>query len=454
MCGANSRNQRRAAGDATALGGRREFLARPPRRLLGGVLLAWMAACDRGAPTSTAEAPTARAIAVDVTGVSPRPAAPGGGPLPDGRDPLAPAWVQALRHDAIPSSACERLFREASDASGPLEAGLLLCRVEALPGHTWDPGVGNALSLGFARDEAPDMAITVSVDGAAESVRLGEDDRAVAHVAFPGVTLRPGAGVRVRVFDRDVAQHDFMGDAHGVWRGRWPLTLRAPTFVATCRPAPDPVVRRGAAAPLASFDREATALRRSLAQATSFAPTMVPEARFAAGRRALAGAASWLGWSHPELRARAAQSQSLDDLMREALRDALRRVRAPGADQTIATDSGLITLRGTRCDLRVAGEAVGCAAVLAVTPRTALAAHGGLARVTLYAAQDAPWSLHRCMASGDDGRTWRADCELTPGSPALLAYAGADPPSAVPSPAVLDVSLFFSREPVRFRLDR
>lgn len=426
-------------------------------RRSGVCLLLAMAACTESAPDSSRASPYARPVAVD--GGAPAVAADRrpprtGLPLPDGRDPLAPAWVQVLRQDALAWGVSERLLEDATDAVGELARGLLLCRVEALPGHTWDPGVGNVLSLGFARDEAPDMAVTLAVDDAAEVVRLGEGDHSVTHVAFPGVTLRAGARVRVRVFDRDVAEHDFMGEAHDVWAGRWPLTLRATTFTATCRPAPEGAVRRGAGDSLERFDREAAALERGLARAVSFSPAMVPEARFAAGRIALAGAAAWLGWSHPEVRARAARAEALSERAREALRDALTRVRSPGRDEPVSTAGAAISLRGTRCDLTEHGRPLGCAALLAVTPRTPQAGNGDLARVALYTARDAPWILSRCLASRDEGRTWSPGCAVRPGATALLAYGAADGPTEIPAPAVLEVQLFFAPQSVRFRLGR
>lgn len=400
-------------------------------------------------------APARRAPLADVPDAHAPEAAPDDESFPSEGDPLAPPWAAAPRAHSLSPEAVEGLYARSAATPAAAPDFLLACRFNASPGRAWDTGVAPIFTLGLVDESPPDLALALSINGGREDLRLGADNRARTHVAFPRVTLRPGDAVTARAFDRDVLRHDPMGAARAVWDGRWPLALSAPHFSLVCLPAPAEEVARTGERALSGFDGELARVTRSLGRAPTFTRGLYPETRFAGGRRRLTEAAAWLGWRHPATALRVARSNDLDRRLIAELRDALARASAVARGAARSSDAGAVTFQGIRCGLPLPAGPTSppdCVALLTVTPRTSTAGDAALAHVVLYAAEARPRPLPRCWASRDRGATWTRRCALAAGETALLAFGGDEAMADVAPPSVLEVRLFFARAAQTFRV--
>ncbi len=386
------------------------------------------------------------------------------------RDPNRPAWAADPLENALPPAEVERAFNTAGDNPGALQSGVVLCRAAASTEHPWDTAVVALFTVGLVDHTAPDITFRLRVGDGPEQVSAWRDDSHVGFGGFSPVTLQPGASVTLRLDDRDtvvrmerraIISSDTIGSSTSTWSGAWPLLFRDQRFTAECRGVSNDAASQRARPALADFDREAASVASARERGAPLGPEIYPATRFSRARTALRTAAGWLGWTHPEVRARAATSNALDQRAIETLTRAISRTDGAPVGSTQRFSEGTVKLQRWRCDeafMRTldAQHPSACAALIEVAVRPGgNAQHGNLTRVTLHAPIDQPAPLTRCWMSSD-GTTWRTPCEAAPGQTVTFAFAP-DEALSLPRepwtvPSVLEVLPFFAREAVRYRL--
>ncbi len=129
------------------------------------------------------------------------------------RDPRAP---QAADPKA--------LFRLAPEkAQGPVDQGILVCRATASCEHDWDA---------FAD---PDLLITITLPGQAPVAIYSGESSCTAHVSIPGVSLKRGERITVKVEDRDVTTNELVGAGTETFDDHLPLRFSSELMKTECR---------------------------------------------------------------------------------------------------------------------------------------------------------------------------------------------------------------------------
>lgn len=300
------------------------------------------------------------------------------------RDPRLGAWGEeaarvpsfALRQESrapkLPDA--DQHFAQApTGAAGPFGPGsLLICLAEIYPADRAAPalyryklGAPDPSRALRAADwdslNAPDARVSLRLRGEHPITLYGPEDHWGFYLSVPHIQLQAGDAIEVRLWDRDSASDEFIGEARARFDGALPITLRAPYFALQCRVMPAAQVLRAAAPLLSAVDQR-------LAQAAAWRPDAQ---RWELGRiltlellqrnwvspnlRYLAG---FLGWESPSMRERLGRVAALEAQQQRLRRDLVAelRQRAPGPRATVAL--GARTLRVTPLGpARAAGSA-------------------------------------------------------------------------------------------------
>lgn len=235
-------------------------------------------------------------------------------------DPLAaqiaalPTWSLSLEPEPIRPDGQPSTVPQVRDGARLLDAlgeagggdGTLLCRVLVAQDRDWDaPGL-------FRTNVAPDPSVYVRIDGGPEvRARLAEDTyEGVASV--PGVQVRAGTRVDVRVVDRDVASDDPVGAVQLAWTEGPPLVAESGPLTVRCALLPSNRAQEMADASLALAARVLTAAESAPLPVDLLQDVELPAAlSLREVRDALRDTASFVGYSAAELQPLLAREDAL-----------------------------------------------------------------------------------------------------------------------------------------------
>lgn len=219
-------------------------------------------------------------------------------------------------------------FFDADDLSGPIEKGVLLCRVDIVGNRGWD-------TFG-----AVDLAVTVTVGRGAPMVVRGPEDRSSAVVTVPAIDLAPGQKLKVLIEDRDVTENEFISRGAADYSGKWPVRMNLEDVQVECRAIGRATAVVRAKAPLAKAAYAMTSVERAVPDLTRAGLGAPDGPRWEVASR-IDEAAAWLGDDDASVRAAMAQLHAalaaFHDRARAEVRAAPARLPAPGG--TIAMSS-------------------------------------------------------------------------------------------------------------------
>ena len=209
-----------------------------------------------------------------------------------------------------------RLFRRAREPHGPIDGGLLVCRVHA--DGRWDL---------FAD---PDLRVRYRI-GRQRGDLWGTENSRTEVFSIPGVRLRRGGGLRFQIADRDVTVDERIATVRGRFDGG-PIRLERGPAEVECRVVDAGLVAR-------RRDRALRAAEPALVRLERARPDLTADdlgRPLAASSRPLVEAASWAGWDdvrvaearrrHEDARAR------FERALARALREAHANAPAPGRE--------------------------------------------------------------------------------------------------------------------------
>ncbi len=116
------------------------------------------------------------------------------------------------------------------DAPEGLESALMVCSVR-LPRKNWE-GYNWDILRG-----APDPMARLRIDERDHGYSCASNTYS-ASLSWPGVDLSPGAPIQIDVFDEDLRDHDFVGDARVSFDGALSFALSSPRFEGSCSAIP------------------------------------------------------------------------------------------------------------------------------------------------------------------------------------------------------------------------
>lgn len=242
----------------------------------------------------------------------------------------------------------------AYDAAGPVRGdlvdGVLLCRAVVSSARQWDNTV-------LARRRAPDVALHL-VDGARTRVGVAPGDSHTGVVSFPGVTLRRGGTVLLRVEDVDRRGSEHVGEVRATYRGALPLAFPpAPYATVECRGLSAADARRALSERLAAAEAAVTALEQAATPDLRQRDAGWPRHAAWAARSALVAAAGYAGWAHAELTALRARFEGVGATFEARKREAARTLfdALPPATEDVAVEGSVFAARadGLECEGRV-----------------------------------------------------------------------------------------------------
>jgi hypothetical protein len=227
----------------------------------------------------------------------------------------------------------QRLYEDARQAPTPLPAKLLVCRVRAK--GLWDSA--------FLLSSEADLRVGLSVGQRPPVWVDGPEDADVAFVTFP-VSVAAGDALRFNVWDRDVLEHQVVGNFDVTVGSELPVELDAADASITCFGVSDAQSGPERDARLAQLDEALKALANP-------PPPRLREPGLGLGselsdlRRALFAAAAWTGWGGEAMKPRLERAQALERAWYQRVAQA---VDAEVGDGAVA---GTITCERRSCRL-------------------------------------------------------------------------------------------------------
>lgn len=255
---------------------------------------------------------------------------------------ILPEWMgreldvwSGSREAQIPDR--EALFRGAPRGEATLEDDVLICRV-----HVSEPS-GRRWDL-FAD---PDLRAVLSV-GSRRAVVWGSENSRTETFSFPGVTLRRGSQLSLRVVDRDVTTDELIGNPRGRFDGRLPLSFESSWVEVECRAPRRDAIRARLSSSLERAEASIVVVERAtpdLADASLGRPTRGLDD----ARRALLAAMAYAGSRAPVVRAPVrrleAAERDFDRRLARAIADARR-----SATSSAAVDGIEVEVEAWTCD--------------------------------------------------------------------------------------------------------
>jgi hypothetical protein len=214
------------------------------------------------------------------------------------------------------------VFFDADDISGPIDKGVLLCRVDIVGNRGWD-------TFG-----AVDLAVTLTVGKGPPTAVRGPEDRSSAVVSLPAIDLAPGQKLKVLVEDRDVTENEFIARGAADYAGKLPLRINLDDVQVECRAVGRATAVARAKAPLAKAAHAMNAVERAVPDLSRAGLGAPDSARWDVAAR-IDDAAAWLGDDDASVRALVTQLDAALAAFHERARADVRalpaRLPAPGA---------------------------------------------------------------------------------------------------------------------------